>query len=91
MSTAKVKCNLKYTRGDQVRLEFVSADDPDAAHADGLYGDLSTRWPHQYTPALVLTMLVRGPLADQFEADGKYTFTFTPTVDDPLPDTKVWH
>lgn len=70
MITAKVKCNLKYTQGEVVRLEFV------ADYDDGRNKEWSL-----YTPALNLSMTVRGSVADKFEAGGKYTLAFTPTVD----------
>lgn len=70
MITAKVKCNLIYTQGDVVRLEFV------ADYDDGR----NKEWAI-YTPALNLSMTVRGEVAERFEAGGKYTLTFSPTVD----------
>jgi hypothetical protein len=68
--TAKIKCTGKDDAGDQVSLRF----EPD--YNDGR----NAEWA-KYTPALSLTMNVKGDVAQQFEPGGKYTLTFEAAED----------
>ncbi len=69
MVTAKIKCRSKQESGDgearQATVTFV----PD--YADGR----NKGWA-LYTPALSLTMGLRGAVADWFEVGKAYTLTF---------------
>jgi hypothetical protein len=69
--TAKVTCHLKNEtdEGDkrQVAVSFL----PD--YADGRNKEWSL-----YTPALSLSMSLKGAVADRFEIGKAYTLTFTP-------------
>jgi len=69
--TAKVKCSNKEPAwGDQTTLTF----QPD--YQDGR----NAAWA-EATPALSLTMTVKGAVADKFEQGKPYTLTFTETED----------
>jgi hypothetical protein len=71
MITAKVQLQSKgQPSGGQVALTFV----PD--YADGR----NKEWA-KYTPGLSLSMTVLESVADRFEPEGRYTLTFTPSVD----------
>jgi len=71
MITAKVHCQSKTEIGEgdnhQATVTFV----PD--YADGRNKEWS-----MYTPALSLTMTVKGAVADRFKAGDAYTLTFEP-------------
>jgi hypothetical protein len=74
MITAKIRCvsKVKVGEGDdeQSNLRF-SAD-----YAD----DRNKAWS-KYTPALDLTMIVKGSVADQFDTAKAFTLTFEPAED----------
>ena len=71
MVTAKIICQGKTESGEgderQVQVTFA----PD--YADGRNKEWSL-----YTPALSLSMNLRGPVADQFEQGRRYTLQFEP-------------
>lgn len=72
--TAKVICGAKSESGEgdsrQVLVSFA------ADYADGRNKEWSL-----YTPALSLSMTLKGSVADQFEPQRPYTLTFEPSDD----------
>lgn len=74
MITAKIKCQSKSESGAgdarQVHVTFA----PD--YADGR----NKQWS-LYTPALSLSMTLKGDVADRFEQGQAYTLTFEPEPD----------
>jgi hypothetical protein len=66
--TAKVTCVSKTEQGESALLTF-GADYNDGRNAEWAY----------YTPALSLTMTVRGEVAERFEQGSHYTLTFEPS------------
>lgn len=71
MVTAKVVCNSKQESGegtDRVVTVNFSAD----------YADERNKEWAANTPSLSLTMTLKGPVADRFEAGDRYTLTFEP-------------
>lgn len=70
MITAKIICNSKSESGEgEDRVATVSFN---ADYADGRNKEWS-----RYTPALSLTMTLKGDVADKFEAGRAYTLGFT--------------
>ena len=69
--TAKVFCQHKNESGEGDQRQTVVTFLPD--YADGRNREWSL-----YTPALSLSMTLRGEVADQFEVSKPYTLTFTP-------------
>jgi len=69
--TAKVTCHTKSESGDGDQRQAVVSFLPD--YADGR----NKQWS-LYTPALSLSMTLKGSVADQFEVGKAYTLTFTP-------------
>lgn len=70
MITAKVKLVSKQEQGDQTTLIF----NPD--YQDGRNAEWATA-----TPALSLSMNVRGPVAERFEQGNAYTLQFVESDD----------
>ncbi len=73
MITAKVFLASKadFSGGDGQKLLTFSPD----------YNDGRNKEWAKYTPGLSLQMSVLDSVAEKFEAQGKYTLTFTPSVD----------
>jgi hypothetical protein len=69
--TAKVFCQYKNETGDGDQRQSVVTFLPD--YADGRNKEWSL-----YTPALSLSMTLKGSVADQFEVGKAYTLAFTP-------------
>lgn len=69
--TAKVFCQHKNESGEGEDRQAVVTFLPD--YADGRNKEWS-----RYTPALSLSMTLKGAVADQFETSKAYTLTFTP-------------
>jgi hypothetical protein len=69
--TAKVQCQTKQESGKGDKRQVVVTFVPD--YADGRNKEWSL-----YTPALSLSMTLRGEVADRFEPSSRYTLTFTP-------------
>lgn len=74
MVTAKIKCTGKQVSGEGDNRQVTVTFAPD--YADGR----NKEWA-LYTPSLSLTMGLKGAVADQFELEGAYTLTFTPSED----------
>jgi hypothetical protein len=70
MITAKVQCASKVETGDGDQRQVVVTFTPD--YADGRNKEWSL-----YTPALSLSMTLKGEVADRFEPSSRYTLTFT--------------
>lgn len=72
--TAKIVCQAKQEsgEGDQRRVNVSFLPD----YADGRNKEWSL-----YTPALSLSMTLKGAVADRFEPGQAYTLTFTPEGD----------
>lgn len=66
--TAKVKCVSKTEQGESALLTF-GADYNDGRNAEWAY----------YTPALSLTMTVKGDVGNHFEPGQAFTLTFEPS------------
>ena len=71
MVTAKIYCTAKTESGEGDDRQAVVTFAPD--YADGRNKEWS-----RYTPALSLSMTLRGSVADQFETSKAYTLTFEP-------------
>jgi len=69
MVTAKIQCQSKQASGDGDARQVVVTFVPD--YADGRNKEWSL-----YTPALSLSMTLKGGVADRFEAGKGYTLTF---------------
>jgi hypothetical protein len=76
MITAKVKCTSKAERGEGDKRQAVVGFQPD-------YADSRNKEWALYTPALSLSMTLRGTVADRFEVDRPYTLQFV--EDEPVP------
>jgi hypothetical protein len=72
--TAKISCTRKTEQGEgaerQVQVDFL----PD-------YNDGRNKEWSLYTPALSLSMTLKGAVADHFEPGQHYTLTFEPSND----------
>jgi hypothetical protein len=73
MITAKVHCQSKTESGEGDARQSVVTFVPD--YADGRNKEWSL-----YTPALSLSMTLKGDVADRFEPGTAYTLTFEPEV-----------
>ena len=71
MITAKVQCSGKTESGEGDNRQVVVTFAPD--YADGRNKEWSL-----YTPALSLSMTLKGAVADRFEPGKAYTLTFDP-------------
>lgn len=69
MITAKVTCSSKIESGEGDNRQVVVTFVPD--YADGRNKEWSL-----YTPALSLSMTLKGAVADRFEPSGRYTLQF---------------
>lgn len=69
--TAKVICQAKIESGEDDQRQVTVSFLPD--YAD----DRNKEWS-LYTPALSLSMTLKGAVADQFQPGQPYTLTFTP-------------
>lgn len=69
--TAKITCNWKNEIGEGDQRQVTVGFQPD--YADGRNKEWSL-----YTPALSLSMTLKGAVADLFEVGQAYTLTFTP-------------
>lgn len=69
MVTAKITCQSKSETGEGEQRQVVVTFAPD--YADGRNKEWSL-----YTPALSLTMTLRGEVADRFEPGQAYTLQF---------------
>jgi hypothetical protein len=69
MITAKVKCTSKTPSGEGDERQAVVIFMPD--YADGKNKEWSL-----YTPALALSMTLKGDVADRFEVNKSYTIQF---------------
>ncbi len=69
MVTAKIKCQSKQESGEGDARQVTVTFAPD--YADGRNKEWSL-----YTPALSLTMTLKGAVADRFEPGAAYTLTF---------------
>jgi hypothetical protein len=71
MITAKIHCQTKQESGDGDDRQAIVTFVPD--YADGRNAEWS-----RYTPALSLSMTLKGDVADRFEPGAAYTLTFEP-------------
>lgn len=69
--TAKIICQRKTETGEGAERQASVSFFPD--YADGRNKEWSL-----YTPALSLSMTLKGDVADRFETGQAYTLTFTP-------------
>jgi hypothetical protein len=74
MVTAKVTCHMKNATGDGDKRQVAVSFLPD--YADGRNKEWSL-----YTPALSLSMTLRGDVADRFEVGKAYTLQFVESED----------
>ncbi len=78
MITAKVLCQHKNESGEDDKRQVVVSFLPD--YQDGRNKEWSL-----YTPALSLSMTLKGEVADRFEQGKAYTLTFEESDDQPAP------
>jgi hypothetical protein len=74
MVTAKVQCQSKSETGEGESRQVVVTFTPD--YADGRNKEWSL-----YTPALSLSMTLKGAVADRFEQGARYTLQFVEEAD----------
>ena len=75
MITAKVVCSNRTEAGQGDDLAVTLTFGPD--YAEGRNAEWAVA-----TPALALTMTVKGPVAERFHVGDAYTLTFTPDDED---------
>lgn len=71
MITAKVIVSTKLEQGEGEDRQVVVTFRPD-------YDDDRNKEWSRYTPALSLSMTLKGTVADKFEVDDRYTLSFEP-------------
>jgi hypothetical protein len=71
MITAKVIVGTKLEQGEGEDRQVVVTFRPD-------YDDDRNKEWSRYTPALSLSMTLKGTVADKFEVDDRYTLSFEP-------------
>jgi len=76
--TAKVTCTSKNETGEGDKRQVAVSFLPD--YADGRNKEWSL-----YTPALSLSMTLKGEVADRFQQGKAYTLTFEESADQPAP------
>lgn len=78
MITAKVTCSSKVESGEGDKRQAVLTFGAD--YADGRNKEWSL-----YTPALSMSMTVKGEVADRFEPSQRYTLQFVQDEEDAQP------
>lgn len=73
MTTARVMCNSKHESGVGEQRQVVTAFSANYA------GGANSEWS-LYTPALSISMTLKGEVADRFVIGQEYTLTFEPTA-----------